>query len=55
MPPVLSVMIATVLGFLPEAVSASFTIWGRACLACEPAVAEVWNTYLKPRSVIRSE
>ncbi len=28
---------------------------GSDCSACEPAVAEVWNTYLKPRSVIRSE
>ena len=52
---VLSVTIATVLGFLPDAVSASFTICGRACFACDPAVAEVWNTYLNPRSVIRSE
>ena len=37
----LSVMMATVLGFLPEEVSASFTICGRACLAWDPAVAEV--------------
>jgi hypothetical protein len=53
--PVLSVMIATVFGLLPEAASARFMICGKACRAWEAAVAEVWKTYLKPRSVIRSE
>ncbi len=53
--PVLSVMMATVLGLVPVALSAILTITGNDCSACEAAVAEVWNTYLKPREVIRSE
>ena len=28
---------------------ASSMMIGKACVACEPAVAEVWKTYLKPR------
>ena len=52
---VLSVMIATVFGLRARRASATFISSGSDCSACEPAVAEVWKTYLKPRSVIRSE
>ena len=51
---VLSVMMATVFGRVPLA-SASLIMTGSAISACAAAVAEVWNTYLKPRPVIRSE
>jgi hypothetical protein len=34
---------------------ASSRIVGTASVDCRPAVGELWNTYLKPRSVIVSE
>ena len=49
---VLSMTMATVLGLLPVAASASLTRAGSALLAWAPPVGEVWNTYLKPRAVI---
>ena len=52
---VLSVMIAIFFGRLPEAASARRMISGTARSDMSPAVAEVWNTYLKPRLVMRSE
>jgi hypothetical protein len=48
-------MMATVFGLVPVAASAILTITGSDCSACEPAVADVWKMYLKPREVIRSE
>jgi hypothetical protein len=52
---VLSVMMATFLGGVPEAAVATLTITGSACSACEPEVAEVWKMYLCPRDVMRCE
>ena len=40
---------------IPAAQLRILAITGRDCSACEPAVAEVWKMYLKPRSVIMSE
>jgi hypothetical protein len=52
---VLSISIATVLGRLPEAVSASFISSGKPSWDCTLAGAAVWKMNLKPRSVRRSE
>ena len=49
---VLSMMMPTVCGLLPDTVSASLTRAGSTLLAWAPPVGEVWNTYLKPRAVI---
>ena len=52
---VLSIIIATVFGRLPDAASASFISSGRPSSDCRLAGAAVWKMYLKPRSVSKSE
>ena len=52
---VLSITMPMVLGRCPDAFSASSSNAGSEPSACCTPVAEVWNTYLKPREVIRSE
>jgi hypothetical protein len=51
---VLSPIIPAVCGALPVAALARSRIAGIASVDCTPAVGEVWNTYLKPRSVMLS-
>ena len=42
-------------GRFPVAFSARSTMIGNVASACASAVGEDWNTYLKPRLVMRSE
>ncbi|MNT79284.1 hypothetical protein D3C72_2186030 [compost metagenome] len=52
---VLSVMMATVFGRLPDCCSARSRMIGSASCAWTPAVADVWKMFLNPRPVIWSE
>ena len=46
---------ATFVGLLPVALLARSTMRGSSAVDWASAVGAVWNTYLKPRLVIRSE